>query len=82
MNEVYTRTSFEKISPDVRALMNAANNKSSAERSERQAAARAQSEVKRRKEQNRQFYDSSVNIALICLLALCWIAAGLAFYLL
>lgn len=72
----------DKLSPDIRALMMSASAKTSAERIERRAAARARAETARlRKNRKGQTRDNIVLCALVILIASLWAVAGLMFYL-
>lgn len=73
---------YDKLSPDIRALMMSANAKTSANRIERRAAARARAEAARvRKNREGQTRDNIILLALVILIASMWAVAGLMFYL-
>lgn len=70
--------SSDGMSPDLQAMMEAAIDRTS---SSRRAAARSRAETARRKKQaSVEAYDASVFAGLLVLIALCWIGAGLAIF--
>lgn len=82
MNEkATTKRSSVKLSPDVQALVEAADTRSATERAVRRSAARSRAEAARkRKDEQRRARDGWTLGALVFLIALCWTAAGLALF--
>ena len=69
---------YDRLTPDVRALMVAAKAKTRTDRSERRAAARARAEAARlRKNNQRKGRDRATLAALVILIVALWVVAAL-----
>lgn len=69
------------MSPDIEAIMAAANARTSRSRASRRSAARSRAEAEAQEDKARNdSYDARVDAGLLVLIALCWIGAGSAFY--
>lgn len=79
-DKVRAESHVDRMSPDVRALLKSADDKSKADRTARRFAARARAEAARQKKHDRRFYDRAIFAALAIFISVCWVAAGFALY--